>query len=171
MGIKGMTHDQHTRPSARKDDLSITSVSDETVIYDQLTHRASCLNAVTAAVWGACDGKNDVSALLDAVRQAGFQDASEDIVWMALDQLYQAELLEPFDITNTKIKNPDRREMLRTLGKRAAAVIPVVSTINIQPAIANHSGCTPLWGSCNSNDDCCSHRCVRFGRRGWCTFR
>ena len=146
---------QKTGPKARKNDLSITTIGDETVVFDRLSNKASCLNAVTTTVWQACDGDSDDVKLLNALRNAGFQDVSEETVWVALDQLNQAELLDSaFNIAGVLPKDLSRREMLRSLGKVAGVALPVLSTIEIQPAIAGLSdNCGGT--ACNGNTDCC----------------
>lgn len=156
---------QKTWPKARKDDLSITTVGDETVVFDRLSNKASCLNPVTTTVWQACDGKCDTASLLNALWNAGYQDASEETILLALKQLDEAELLDAsFNMVGLFPKDISRREMLLSLGKGAALAIPVLSTIEIQPAIAAGScdaageSCTP--GSCCSGLSCNGGTCT-----------
>ncbi len=151
---------QKTWPKARRDDLSITTVGDETIVFDRLSNNASCLNAVTTAVWLACDGSSDTVNLLNALRKSGYQDASEETVWLALDQLEQAELLDPTcNMAGLVSKGLSRREMLRSLGKRAGIALPVLSTIAIQPPLAAASGGQP-GDSCTLPTDCISGTCA-----------
>ena len=151
---------QKTGPKARKNDLSITTIGDETVVFDRLSNKASCLNAVTTTVWQACDGDSDDVKLLNALRNAGFQDVSEETVWVALDQLNQAELLDSsFNIADVLPHDLSRREMLRSLGKVAGVALPVLSTVAIQPPLAAASGGQP-GDSCTLPSDCISGVCT-----------
>lgn len=158
---------QQTLPTARKDDLSITWVNDETVVYDLLTHRASCLNKVTATVWNACNGKNNEAALLDALTDAGFQDIQPKVVRQALQQLSQTSLLTETTDTpaaeHTSV-NVNRRQVLRSLSRTTVAAIPVISSITIQSAAVAQSCINP--SPCNRGSRrCCPGFSCR-GRRG-----
>ena len=42
-------------PRARTDRLVIQDLPDETLVFDQLTNKAHCLNRTTALVWKHCD--------------------------------------------------------------------------------------------------------------------
>lgn len=158
MSKKGKELDPQTFPRARENDLSITVLGDETVVYDQLTHKAYCLNAVTAIVWKASNGKKMLSDLVDTLRQSGFQDASEDIVNLALSELFQAGLLLGLpQVTDSRTYNKSRREILRTIGKGAIVAIPAISMVSIQPAIAGVS-CSDLGQPCGAGGgglSCC----------------
>jgi len=150
---------QSVYPKARKDGISATDIGDETVIYDNQTNQASCLNALARYVWNACDGTNDTESLLKKAKAAGYRDATEDEIWMAIDEFEQAGILVgPIEGDSQKLISPSRRETLRLLGKSVAAVLPVVTTISVQPAIAQISG----FGNgspCYDNSDCASNCC------------
>lgn len=146
---------QLIRPKARTLDLSITRLGDETVVYDQLTHRASCLNEISTAIWLACDGNNDLISIRKKLRIAGYQDTTEDVVLMAIEQLFQTNLLE--HVEQTKVKTLGRRSVLKSLTRSVVVAIPVISTIDIQPAIAAGSNCLQKGDGCApGNDRCCS---------------
>ena len=79
--------DKNSLPIACKQETLTTTVGDELVVFNTATDTASCLNKFTAAVWVACDGKTSVSRLLQIISQAGFPDASEEAVCLAIDEL------------------------------------------------------------------------------------
>lgn len=158
MGRQNQSTNRQKHPAARTNDLSVTVVGDETVVYDQLSHQASCLSAVTAAVWNACDGKNDIDALLQTVRSMGFQDAGDEVILLALGQLEQVKLLEVVPDARVNTANKlSRREMLQSVGLRAVVAIPIVTSISIQPAIAGISAtCHLTFCTANFPAGCCS---------------
>jgi hypothetical protein len=149
-------------PKARKKNILATSVADEVVVYDTESNKASCLDGLTALVWKACDGRADLDALLDLVRKSGYQDATEQLILMAIDQLDQAGLLEnAIESNEVDRKGLKRREILSLLGTKAISTLPVLSIINIQPAIAQAS-CLPKHTPCTLNSQCCSNWCHNF---------
>ena len=141
-------------PVARKNDLYTTDVGDETVVYDKLTSNAHSLNGLTTIVWNACNGKNRIESLLTHVQKSGFPDANEDLIWAAIDELLEVKLLVEFPTHTEDNKKLNRRKALRLMGMGAAASVPLISSIEVQPAIAaisapcyTHSSCQ---NPCNS---------------------
>ena len=47
-------------PKARKHELIVKELSDETLVYDETTHKAHCLNQTAALVWKFCDGRTSI---------------------------------------------------------------------------------------------------------------
>lgn len=150
-------------PMARKNGLLTSQMGSETIVYDTETDKASCLNQETTAVWEACDGKNDIASILESIKNEAFEEANEQIVMMAIDQLEQAGLLEEsLEIDEQKGDTLSRREMLRLLGAKAAAVLPVVTTIVVPPAI-HAASLLPLRARCTSSSQCASGICCDRG--------
>jgi hypothetical protein len=54
-----------------------------------------------------------------------------------------------------------RRAFLRSVGRKAIYVAPVLVTLSARDAVASPhaASCKPLAGSCDTNDDCCSGNC------------
>ncbi|HLJ67375.1 MAG TPA: PqqD family protein [Chloroflexota bacterium] len=75
-------------PKARRANLLVQEVGSDLVIYDQVSHQAHCLNETAAAVWLHCDGTKSTEEL------ATLTGGSEEAVWMALERLGNANLLE-----------------------------------------------------------------------------
>ena len=146
-------------PKARKKSLVTSEVGDETVVYDTESNKASCLNELMTAVWEACDGNTDVSSILDTVRNAGYQDTTEQVILIALDQLSQANLLdETFNIDHRITKNLSRRKTLDLLAK-SAAILPIVSTIVVSSPLAAQSANLPNGSRCTVSSQCASGCC------------
>lgn len=151
-------------PKARNHELLIRDVDDEALVYDLITDKASCLDNLTTSVWKACDGKTDIESILDKLKGRDHKDSNIHLVWVAIDQLEQAGLLEEFNSPEWNKSRTSRREMFRMLGKGVIGALPVISTISIQPALAQVSGCKPKGAPCFFSSECCSNRC----RNGLC---
>lgn len=152
--------DKFYTPKARQHDLLITKVEDETVVYDFTTDTGSCLNDLTTIIWEACDGHTDTASLLDAIKCSGYPDANINLIWKALDQLEQAKLIERSVGSDNNKSSPNRRDMFRALSAGAIGALPLISTVIIQPALAQMSGlCLPKNAPCFFDSQCCSNNC------------
>src|SRR5947209_18744497 len=80
-------------PKAREQDLLIKELTDETVIYDQQRDTAHCLNRTAALIWHHCDGQTSVGQLVTLLRKQDLP-ADEAVVWLALDRLARARLMD-----------------------------------------------------------------------------
>lgn len=153
-------------PVARSKNLIIKELPDETLIYDLGSDEAHCLNQTAALVWKNCNGTRSVSDLANLLEHKLGTPVPEDVVWLALDQLDQFNLLsEPFSRPGT-IAGVSRRQLMRKLGVAAAVSIPVITSI-IVPTPAQAASCN---SQTNRNDDCpctsssqCLSGCCRAG--------
>ncbi len=155
-------------PKIRQDNIMVTRVGDEIVVYDEKTSEASCLDAMTTVVWEACDGSNDLAQILELLQDAGFSDSNTASIWHAIDFLDQAKLLEDQPLPGEKERSK-RRELFRMLSLGAIGGSPLISTVFVPPAIAMMS-CIPNFNApCDQGGiPCCAPRvCVRVGN----TFR
>jgi hypothetical protein len=76
-------------------------------------------------------------------------------------RLQKAHLL---DGARAQILHTSRREMLRTLGRGAAVVVPLVTAITVPTsAQAQATGCLANGMPCISNSQCCSGNCQNTG--------
>jgi len=136
----GQKSSQKKHPRARLNDLVVKQVDDEVIVYDRVDHRAICLNAVTAAVWHLCDGDTEIALMTDRLHERGFEEAADEVVLLALDQLKRAKLLEAAgENSTTRRSNVSRRRLLRELGIGAAAV-PALSVTTV-PTAAQTMSC------------------------------
>ena len=166
------------KPRARKDDLLIQDLPEETLVYDVVRHRAHCLNRTAALVWRHCDGKTSVEKLARVVAAEGDLPADEDVVWLALAHLSKAHLLEE-PVAAPEGARRSRREMLKKVGAVAglAVLLPAVQSI-VAPTVAQAASPT-TWQNCLNNvganaGKCCSNinpnrTCVSFFGFGLCT--
>lgn len=125
-------------PRARSNNLLVAAVEDEIVIYDKDRDRVHSLNRTASLVWQRCDGLTNVAEMARVLQRELDLPADEGMVWLALDELNRAHLLEePFTRppVGTSIS---RRDILRKVGRASAAalLLPVVSSI-VAPTPAN----------------------------------
>ena len=128
-------------PRARRDAVLATDVADEVVVYDSKQHRGHCLNRPAALVWRHLDGRTTMDELVAHLRKELDGLANEDMVWLALEELDRAQLLEG---RLDKPASPDvsRRNALRRLGVAAgggALLLPAISSIVAPPVHAQVS--------------------------------
>ena len=150
-------------PVARRRNLIVKELPDETLIYDLDSDEAHCLNQTAALVWKNCDGTRsarDLASLLSV--QLGTR-LSEEVVWVALDQLQQFQLLSQPVSRPTHLAGISRRQLIRTLGIAAAVSSPAITTI-IVPTPAQAASCgTPdnrdAGCPCSSSSQCASGCC------------
>jgi len=138
-------------PIARKSGLVVQEMPDEVLVYDLNSNKAHCLNQTAATVWKACDGNKTVSDIA-----AGFGKGNEDLVWLAIDQLSENDLLEAGVVS--KFKGQSRRDVIKKIGLASIIAVPMVaSLVAPQNALAatschcvNNTQCTtgPNAGHC-----------------------
>jgi Coenzyme PQQ synthesis protein D (PqqD) len=130
----------------------------ETLIVDEKTNTAHCLNATASRVWELCDGENSVGAMIRDLSQRSLRTLSETVVWMALGQIRKAGLLPKEPAFPDRPKFVSRRELVRNMGVSAALALPMVTTI-LLPTAAQAASCRHNLAPCTSNAQCCSGLC------------
>ncbi len=147
---------------ARRRDLLVRDLENETVVYDLRNERAHCLNRSAAAIWRLCDGRRDLAALVDEARRTVDPGVDEALVRSALEQLSQVELLEtPLDARPAEGAGRGAGAGRRRALKKLAAIgglslaIPMVWSI-VAPTPAYAMSCTDP-SACTSapNGTCC----------------
>src|SRR5690242_11152383 len=83
-----------SRPQARQEGLVVHELPEELLVYDTETHEAHCLNGTATFVWKQCDGTTSVSEIGDRLRASFKTDVDDEIVWVALEDLWKRQLLE-----------------------------------------------------------------------------
>ncbi len=144
-------------PGARQEGLIVKQLHDETLIYDQTTHKAHCLNPTAATIWRYCDGLSPIS---DIARRAGKDLGSpinNEFVWVALKQLAEARLLNEAIELPAGIRNLSRRQMMK-LGLGAALAVPLVSSI-FAPTTVEAASCIAPGQACVASAQCCTLVC------------
>jgi len=147
-------------PLPRVPDLVVRELAGELVVYDGARHRAFCLNPTVASVWKSCQSRRSPAEARRRLERELGREIPDDVVWLALDQLQRAGLLDESEVSAPH--HPSRRQVLRRMGAAGAALIPVVATLVVPPAVAAAScGCNAKTGTnaCNNAHCAVGARC------------
>jgi hypothetical protein len=136
-------------PIARKEGLVIQELPDEFLVYDLETNKAHCLNQTAASVWKSCDGKNSIADISELLVLGNDNPVQEDLVWLAIDQLNEINLLENKFPVNFNKQN--RRQVIKKVGLAAMVALPVITSL-VAPVYAGNVSCQ--GGLCNINMPC-----------------
>jgi hypothetical protein len=153
-------HDQ-LRPRARTKGVVVRALPDEVLVYDLERHKAHCLNHTAARIWQHCDGQTSLAEMVHILVQELKTPVPEAVVWLALQQLGRACLLEERLHPPTGGGSVSRREVMRRLGWGAAAALPLVTSI-VAPTAVEAATCLPGGSACTTGSQCCSGICAGF---------
>lgn len=144
-------------PSARNKGLVIQETGDEVLVYDLDTHKAHCLNQTAANIWKACDGKTTVSEITRMYSKSVGKTVPEDMIWLAIDQLGEKNLLEKELVSN--YNGLSRREVIKKIGLGAVIAFPVVASLTSPTSVLALTSC----GGCTTNNTVCNNNgCPQF---------
>ncbi len=127
----------YSLPFRRTRDLSVQLLGNEVLVYDELRHKAFCLNAVSGWTWRLSDGRRTAAQIADAVSSELKHGVSEEIVLYALGELQRDGLLDSGPVAQVA----SRREMVKKLGFGAALMMPVVTAVFAPRAAEAYDGC------------------------------
>jgi len=130
-------------PLARTNGLVVQEVPNEVLVFDMETNEAHCLNETAAMVWKYCDGKTSVAQIAEILGE----NANDDLVWLAIDQLNEHKLLEK-EVT-TKFAGQSRREVLRKIGLASMIALPIIASMAAPRSVLAATSCV-----CETNLDC-----------------
>ena len=147
-----------TNPLARREGLVIRELADEVLVYDLDRDRAHCLNQTAAFVWQRCDGRTSTVEIARALGKRAGAPVDEKLIWLALDQLSEHDLLKRRSPAPPSLAGIDRRQMVRVLGLAAVVAVPVVTSI-VAPTAVQAATCFPTGHACASGPQCCSTIC------------
>ena len=148
-----------TFPKSRTKDLVVQELDKELLIYDLNINKAFCLNETSATVFQLCNGNNSVAEIADLMSKKLKMLVSEEVVWLALDQLKKDNLLEGSDEFAVNFNGLTRRQVIKKVGLASMIALPVIaSVVAPSPAIA-----ASLLGNClacTSPSDCAINNCL-----------
>jgi hypothetical protein len=146
-------------PRARKKDLVIRELDDETLVYDTERDEAHCLNQTAALVWKHCDGKTTAREAVQSLQRTLGVSVDTDIIWLAVKQLQRFHLVEG---TSKKSPGVSRRALVLKYAP-AALALPVIMSITA-PTPALVASCAAQGAPCGgSNPPCCVGTCTGSG--------
>jgi hypothetical protein len=157
-------------PVARRINLIVKELPDETLIYDLDSDEAYCLNQTAALVWKSCDGQTPVSELCSLLEMEGSSSVAPEVVWLALDQLYKFRLLEERPATPVYLAGIKRRELIKRIGL-VALTLPVIMSISAPTSAQAGSPCSCTGNNCRPTGCPCMQHvdCVNKCSGGTCT--
>jgi hypothetical protein len=117
------------KPEKRRDGLVVKELADEVLVYDLAAHKAHCLNKPAAEVFNRCDGKTTVAAITRSLRGELGGPVEEAWVYLALDRLSKANLLEERVSPPAGKKPLTRRDLVKRAGLGAALLLPLVTSM------------------------------------------
>ncbi|QQS32486.1 MAG: PqqD family protein [Acidobacteriota bacterium] len=149
-------------PRAINENKVVQEINDETLIYDIGSHRAYCLNTVSSIVWRNCNGQNDTEAIARILTERLRSEVPDEMVWLALDQLEKAELVDSAGQIPAALTSVSRREAIRRVGLASAVALPMVASL-VAPPAASAQSCIANNGTCTASSQCCSNCCKNVG--------
>ena len=126
----------------KSEQVYVEAIDQELCVYDWQRQKMHTLNPTAALVWQQCDGQTSPVAMAARLEQELNVPDAEKLVWLSLDRLEKAHLLEE------KVTRPTpgqrrftRREVLKVAGI-SLALLPVVKSIMLP---------TPAQAQCSPN--------------------
>lgn len=116
-------------PQSRKADIVILELDGEVLIYDEKIDKAFNLNKTSALVWELCDGKHSLSDISRLLGEKLNADVDDGLVWLALEQLRQENLIENEVALPDSLVGLSRRQAIRKVGLAAAITLPFISSL------------------------------------------
>ena len=146
-------------PQARQNELVVQDMPDEVLVYDLASNKAHCLNETSANIWKACDGTKSVAEIARILESDHGGKVSEDLVWLAIDQLNEKDLL--ISKTNSPFAGQSRRDVIKKIGLASVVLLPVIASLVAPPnalaslscACTSPANCAPKSG-CGSTTSC-----------------
>lgn len=137
---------------ARTNGLVVQEVPDEVLIYDLESSRAHCLNQTAAMVWKACDGKTSVSDIARVIGTQTGNTVSDDLVWLAIDQLNDISLME--SQVASQFAGKSRREALKKIGMASMIALPIIASLAAPKSVMALTSCSCQTVGDNPSLDC-----------------
>ena len=134
------------RPKARNNEILVQELDKELLIYNLKTNKAFSLNETCAMVWRECNGSKTIEEITSILNQQTSGLVTEEVVWLALDNLRKDDLLEESFEIDSKFNGMNRREIIRKVGFASMVAIPLVTSL-VAPIAANaQSSCVNPGG-------------------------
>ena len=143
------------KPKARTSDFVIQEAEGETLIYDLENNKAFCLNETSSLVMKYCNGKSDISDITAAINTKPKARITDEVVWLALNQLEQEGLLRDFDDVESTFDGMSRRAVIRKIGFASAVALPIISSLVAPKATNAQSAAGAVLDQCGPGFPVC----------------
>jgi hypothetical protein len=127
-------------PRSLRRHISVQQVGVETLVYDELRHKAFCLNESSSVIWRLADGERTLAQIRAAASLQLGSEVSDEIVLFALEELSRDGLIESFSIAEVE-PAISRRVMLQKLGISGALMLPMIAAVMAPIAAQSYNGC------------------------------
>jgi hypothetical protein len=129
-----------TTPRRAHHGISIQQIGAETLLYDERSHRAFCLNETSSILWRLADGTRTVDQLsAQATAELG-APVGRELVLYALQQLHSDGLMV-LGASLEAASAISRRELLQRLGTGGAILLPLIVAIAMPTPAQAYNGC------------------------------
>jgi hypothetical protein len=135
--------DEQRRPRRRDQGLTVESIGDELLVFDQLSQRAHSLNKTAADVWQACDGTRSPEQLAEHCQLDPLA------VDLALGNLTDSDLLTEPAATGERVSRRTAIRRMAITGAGIGVALPVIRSIVAPSAAMATSG-----ASCDGANTC-----------------
>jgi len=136
-------------PTARKTGLVVQEMPDELLVYDTENNKAHCLNRTAAFVFKSCDGGKSAADIASLYSLESGNKMSEDMVWLAIDQLNENDLLE--QQVKSLFAGQSRRDVIKKIGFASIVALPVIASL-----VAPRNALAVASCQCTAPVDCIS---------------
>jgi len=143
-------------PKAKTDEIVVQELESEMLVYDLGNDKAHHLNETVSTVWKSCDGKTPTKEIAKRLEEQLNTKIEEDFVWLALDELEKANLLEGKNSVDDFTKLSRRKVLFRYAP--VAVALPVVMSL-VAPPAAHAQSCLAGGAACTVPAECCSVLC------------
>jgi coenzyme PQQ synthesis protein D (PqqD) len=132
---------KQTLPLARTKNLVIQEVANESLVYDESSHEAHCLNRTAALVWRHCDGRTTIGEMVAILHGSVGTPNDPGVVELALQELQHAGLVDGRVAAFAGQPSVSRRRLLSRLSTAgmAMALAPLVTSVMTRTARAQAS--------------------------------
>lgn len=124
-----------TPPCIRSNEFVVQELEDELLIYNLQTNQAICLNQTAALVWRYCDGKSEVSEIVQKMEKELGASVKEELVLFAISELNDKGLIENGEGISNGFDGLSRREIVKKVGFASLVALPIVSSIVAPKAV------------------------------------
>lgn len=151
-------------PQLRTQNLVITELEEESLIYDLDVNKAFCLNETARLVMNQCDGTKSVDQALGIINRQLKTKMSADMVWLVVSQLKDANFIEKDYEIPIQTNRVSRRKILNAAASLGVA-LPIITSLIVPTALHAQSSCLTQNQMCGSGlGVCCPNlNCISVG--------